>query len=209
VSSRRLQPEAASSHVIQRTLAVLSRAAAPSAAQAVVVSRVCVSGMGMRKIMQRSDAVFGARTLHNVSRIACCIISVRHHFGDRMGPSSEDAVTTFTVAQGLREIRKQRRRYWLVSALGVPAMVTLGVVWYSLHLPSRWAETIATLSLGVGWLWLSNRLQRRVSEACCPRCGEPYFARRWGPFELHGVFFGSCQHCGLGLRADRQRDRDV
>jgi hypothetical protein len=126
-----------------------------------------------------------------------------------MESASRDAATRSAVTNDLRAIRGLRRRYWLVSALGVPAIVALGVAWYALNLPSRLAETVSTLALAIGWIHLSNRLERRLSEAVCPRCGEPFFARRWGPFELHGVFFGSCQSCGLPLRADKHPDRDV
>jgi len=119
-----------------------------------------------------------------------------------------EAATASDIASALREIRKLRRRFWLVSALGVPAIVALGFVLSALELP-HWTGTPSVLALAVGWIWLSNRLEGRVANARCPRCGAPYFARQWGPFELHGVFVGSCQHCGLRLRADKHRDRDA
>lgn len=120
-----------------------------------------------------------------------------------------DSVLDAEVALGLRDIRKLRRHYRIVSWLGFLTVIVLGFVWTFLALSLRWAANVSTLSLGIGWIWLSGRLERCVALACCPRCGEPFFARRWGPLELHGVFFGSCQHCGLHLRADKKRHRDV
>lgn len=134
---------------------------------------------------------------------------VSHQLKNRMGEHIPGTATPVAVARGLRNIRKLRRRYWLVSALFVPAIGVLGGVLSALSSPSRFGTTVVVLMLVVGWLWLSNRLELRVGEMCCPRCGEPYFARRWGPFALHGVFLGNCQHCGLRLRADKHPDRDL
>ena len=120
-----------------------------------------------------------------------------------MGLGSVDTASPDVVAHGLRDIRARRRRYWLASALGVPAFVALGAVWSTFSSPPRWAGYLASLALGIAWLSLANRLERRVWMVACPRCGELFHARRWGPFELRGVFLRSCQHCGLHLRADR------
>jgi hypothetical protein len=126
-----------------------------------------------------------------------------------MESATSDVPTRSALAQGLRDIRALRRRYWLVSALGVPAIVALNGIFFALDIKSRWLQTASVLLLVAGWIWLSNRLAQRLSVAACPRCGEVYFARQWGPFELHGVFFGSCRSCGLRLRADKHPDRDV
>src|SRR5829696_2566092 len=73
-----------------------------------------------------------------------------------MESASRDAATPATVAQALRNIRKLRRRYWVASALGVPAIVGLGLVWHIFNLPSRSAATVASLTLDVASLTLHD-----------------------------------------------------
>jgi hypothetical protein len=118
-----------------------------------------------------------------------------------MGQPVRDLGSPAVIRDGLRDIRARRRRYQLVSWLGLPAIVVCQVLWSLLEVP-RWSGYIILVPAAL-WIWLSNRLARRVWATTCPRCGEPFHARQWGPFELRDFFLWSCQHCGLKLRADR------
>jgi hypothetical protein len=126
-----------------------------------------------------------------------------------MGEAQKAPPSAEAIERGLREIRAWRRRYNLVSALGVPAFVVLGLLWSTLGPTPRWLQYAAWLALGVGWLGWSSRLERRVIAAECPRCGGVYHARSWRGLQLRGIFLRSCQHCGLRLRPARPGDRDV
>jgi hypothetical protein len=117
-----------------------------------------------------------------------------------MGHSVRELGSPTVIRQGLRDIRARRRRYQLVSWLGLPVIFICQVLWSLLELP-RWSGYIILLPVAL-WIWLSNRLAQQVWATKCPRCGEPFHARQWGPFELRDVFLWSCQHCGLKLRAD-------
>lgn len=117
-------------------------------------------------------------------------------------PASSEA-----IARGLRDIRTRRRRYNLAGALGVPAFVVLGFAWPALGPTPRWLAYAIPLVLGIVWLSLTNRYERRVLAATCPRCGGLFHARRWRGFQLRGVFLRSCQHCGLRLYADQDHLR--
>jgi hypothetical protein len=118
-----------------------------------------------------------------------------------MGHSVRELGSPTVIRQGLRDIRARRRRYQLVSWLGLPMIVVVCQLLWSLFELPRWWGYIVVLPVAL-WIWLSNRLAQQVWATKCPRCGEPFHARQWGPFELRDVFLWSCQHCGLKLRAD-------
>jgi hypothetical protein len=116
--------------------------------------------------------------------------------------------TLDSVTQGLRQLRRMRRQYWLASGAFVPLVSIVGGL-AALAPIGRMPASAATLAIAIAWLGLINRLEQRLVVARCPRCGGLYHARRWRMFELRGVFLWSCQHCGLRLRADRHSRSDA
>ncbi len=125
-----------------------------------------------------------------------------------MAEVSQASAVSESVRGGLRDIRGRRRRYHLAAALGVPAFGALALVSSAFGPPPSWLAYAAWGALAAGWLGLTYRLEGRVVDARCPRCGGLFHARRWRGIELRGIFLRSCQHCGLRLRPGRAGDAD-
>jgi hypothetical protein len=86
------------------------------------------------------------------------------------------------------ELRKQNRWTWF-SFFGLIALLLAA---HGLGLPE-----LAIMMLGAPLLVYIFVLTWRMSRFQCPRCGEKFFHKRWGPFQNQSAFRWDCIHCGL------------
>jgi hypothetical protein len=94
-------------------------------------------------------------------------------------------------AKGLRTIRRRRWYLWGLLLVYIPA------IWISLEVTGSDRKTAYVFAV---WFVLVFAAILAAAVVRCPRCGDP--------FHLSGVlpmFFRSCRHCGLDLRADRKK----
>jgi hypothetical protein len=98
-------------------------------------------------------------------------------------------VSPETIACGLHEICKRRRRGWvLFFAFPVYASVALAAVGYLVPEEHR-------VLVWMGFCILYAVAVARATWAECPRCGNPYSSKRG----FHSPWNQRCLHCGLPL----------
>jgi hypothetical protein len=102
----------------------------------------------------------------------------------------------------LQPLRRLRRQYLLVNIGFLPAIIGFGIAALLLFPHWRPLQTIFTIGGGFGYMWWSNRIERRVIDARCPRCAA--FFHGPSPFGLgSGLprhwYRKRCQTCGLRL----------
>ena len=86
------------------------------------------------------------------------------------------------------ELRKRNRRTWF-AFFGLAALLLAG---HALGLPE-----FEILMLGAPLLVYIFVSTWRMRGFQCPRCGENFFRKHWGPFQSESAFRPDCIHCGL------------
>jgi hypothetical protein len=128
----------------------------------------------VRILVRNSNLAAARELLHGVG-----------HADEDYDRNDEPVPSEDQIANGLQEIRRRRRHFWIVFATYLPAtgLALLATEAAVPYIAGLWMLGAALTAVRAGWVR-------------CPRCGERFSQRR----RATNSFTQECLHCGLRLR---------